>query len=822
MLNKSIIDTDRFNMTAHGAASGDIAPERQAAFRRAEKNPLLKNIPDFVIRQAWFTMAHLVLEKGAQILNIESGKGVYTYAMAAMNPEYHFMGIDRNPNNVQTAKETYRLPNLEFIAGDVQESFVPLHSLDAIVNSFTLHEIYSHDQCSMKAVTDALHRHLELLKEDGYIFIQGYAAPQNDDYVLMEIPTDERCQTNDNAPMNDAELLISYSENARPHLDSNYWGFYLEEMPARFPRTRLFRLPQKWAYEFLLRKAKIKQWDEELHKEYTFLTQRGFRRTLKRFGVRVLYSAPHWDNQIIDKYYNKKIRLFDERGDAMGMPETSYVLVGQKVSAQKSLIIQERKVSKDAHTSLQLSAMRDTQDGKIYDMASRGMDLVEVLPYRVTSEGDLNVFVHDGIPRSLMNAVPRNSPNIDGKRWSGHTTEAVSFPREDFDNLRQDHFPSVLKFSKEYFGLKPVMGKMFEEGPGFYPAPDFIDEHIQTVYMNAEKPDKQVTLQRLFGDAEGFSTRGNIREINAQQILDAMAVGFYPTSRLELQIMALYSKLKISYTSWSDSPMNIKVEEPEKTTKLQDILAKLAEEDFRFQPTKGSGGTLKTLQSIFVDEGQNKGGVSGLASRTVDFVINEEETLNTAVVLPLTRKLNGEVMAGVVEQYLPVPQRYKGNGYTVNCPSFKLPKDITTFEMARKFIADQFEVPLDCVAKMGESYYSHIGVTPQRIFPFAVSTAGAKGYQKVGRAHGATTYTPLYNLHRLLYLDNHYSFMKVVAMAHQSVLGVDSDLSNENSFSMYSADAKADVRMNGESITRSSSSSSSASSSSSEPSLDAK
>jgi len=606
MLNKSIIDTSRFNMTAHGATSGDIAPERQAAFRRVEKNPLLKNIPDFVIRQSWFTMAHLVLEKGAKILNIESGKGIYTYAMAAMNPEYHFIGIDRNPDNVQRAKETYRLPNLEFIAGDVQASFVPLQSLDAIINSFTLHEIYSQDQCSMKAVTDALHRHLELLKEDGYIFIQGYASPQNDDYVLMEIPTEARSQNSPDAPLNDAELLISYSENARPHADSSYWGFYLEELPARFPRTRLFRLPHKWAYEFLLRKAKLKEWDEELHKEYTFFTHRGYRQTLKRFGVRVLYSAPHWDQQVIDKYFNKKIRLFNERGDAMGMPETSFMLVGQKVSAQKSLIIQERKVSKDAQTSLQLSAMRDTHDGKIYDMASRGMDLVEVIPYRVTSEGDLNVFVHEGIPRSLMNAVPRNSPNIDGKIWSGHTTEAVSFPREDFDNLRKDHFPSVLKFSKEYFGLKPVMGEMFEEGPGFYPAPDFIDEHIQTVYMNAEKPDKQVTLQRLFGDAEGFSTRGKIREINAQQILDAMAVGFYPTSRLELQIMALYNKLKISYTSWSDSPMNIKVEEPEKTTKYKIYSQSWPKKIYVFNPPKDQAGNLKPCNPFLLMKDKTK------------------------------------------------------------------------------------------------------------------------------------------------------------------------------------------------------------------------
>src|SRR5690606_20134586 len=102
----------------------------------------------------------------------------------------------------------------------------------------------------------------------------------------------------------------------------------------------------------------------------------------------------------------------------------------------------------------------------------------------------------------------------------------------------------------------------------------------------------------------------------------------------------------------------------------------------------------------------------------MEFAVTEDKSMNIAVILPLTRKINGEVMAGIVEQFLPVPQRYKGNGYIVSCPSLPLPKEITNIEMARKFIAEKFEVPIDCVARMGESFFSHISVTPQRIYPF--------------------------------------------------------------------------------------------------------
>ena len=210
----------------------------------------------------------------------------------------------------------------------------------------------------------------------------------------------------------------------------------------------------------------------------------------------------------------------------------------------------------------------------------------------------------------------------------------------------------------------------------------------------------------------------------------------------------------------------------------------------RFKQTKGTNGQFKTIQSVFVDEGQNEGGVKGLASTEKDFIVSEENSMNTAVILPLVRSLNGEVMAGIVEQYLPVPQRYKGNGYNVSCPSIPLPADIKNFDMAKKYIADKFEVPVECVARMGESYFSHIGITPQRIFPFAVSKAGASGWKKVGRTHGTTCYTPLYRLYRLLYLDNDYSFMKVVAMAYQASIGLDSDLSASMSFSEKHAERK--------------------------------
>ena len=126
----------------------------------------------------------------------------------------------------------------------------------------------------------------------------------------------------------------------------------------------------------------------------------------------------------------------------------------------------------------------------------------------------------------------------------------------------------------------------------------------------------------------------------------------------------------------------------------------------------------------------------------------------------------------------------------VSCPSFPLPVEIDNFDKARRFVAEKFSIPVECVARLGESFFSHIGVTPQRIYPFAVTPKKVSGWRADGRVHGVTGYTPMYRLYRLLYLDNYYSFMKIVAMSYQACLGHDSDLSAEVSFNEKHADRK--------------------------------
>ena len=89
---------------------------------------------------------------------------------------------------------------------------------------------------------------------------------------------------------------------------------------------------------------------------------------------------------------------------------------------------------------------------------------------------------------------------------------------------------------------------------------------------------------------------------------------------------------------------------------------------------------------------------------------------------------------------------------TLRAPSVTLPKEITTIDQAKRFIAEKFEVPPEKVARLGESYFCHLGVTPVRLFPFAVATTG-KSRNPFG---GPIQFAPVKYFYKLFdYIDDY-------------------------------------------------------------------
>lgn len=738
-----------------------------------------KNIAPETIRKAWFTMAHLMLRKGARVVDMGCENGAMTYVMAALHPDLEFIGIDYSAKKIKAAQKEFQLDNLRYEHARIDSpTSLEEESVDAIINSFILYEIFSQAKYNEQAVMRALENQFKALKIGGMMFVRDYAMPPPGSYVQLEMP-DTTSRGPDLKSLSEPDLLVWYAEHARPGGEPGCNGFFLEELPARFPQTRLFRLPYKWAYEFMMRKDDRRNWAQDLPKEYTFFTQREYRRNLRSLGARVLYTAPHWDEQMIREKFDSSFRLYDDNGQPMSAPPTSFIALAQKRAERDSLCLHERRPSSKTSGHIKITSMRDDVSGKLVDIISRDIDVTDVLPYRLGDDGKLYIYLREDVPRALTNAVPRMGDSIDGKRWSGHMCEAVTVPSSIIAGMSADDYKQTLHFSQDYLGLRAALQCGLEDGPSYFPAPDKIDEMVRTKYLRVTDINATRQPKRRSNDAQGFDGTGTVREFSAEQIMDAINVGLIPSAKLELQIQYLIDMLGVEQTSWLDTPLSFRPSDRDlKQLNRKDFARQMTEQDNRFRNVRGSAGDLRLLSSTFIDEGWVDGGITGLAAQNMDFVVGSEQTPSKVCVLPLHLSLENKLHVGFVTEYTPIPQRHKGNGKTIMAPTFDLPKEVKTVSDAKKYVAKLFDISVDNVWRLGEGFYEHIDVTPQRLFTFAITDPPSE-HPVEG---GPIEYAPMEWIWSIIWINWDWNASMTFVWAARKAsrdLGQDSDLSHK-------------------------------------------
>ncbi|MGB1077412.1 MAG: class I SAM-dependent methyltransferase, partial [Bdellovibrionales bacterium] len=469
-----------------------------------ERAELLKDIPMTVIRDAWSISAHLLLDEEAHIVDMGCETGEMAFALSHIKPNWKITAIDADAQAIKYAKEHYKNKNLTFITQDISTPDLKEKSVDAIINSFVLHEVYSEAKFNIRRIRETLATHYKALKTGGFMFIRDHTTSGPGEYVLMELKS-EPSKSEDLNDLSEADLLIWFAENVRSGDALTTGGFYLEELPPRFPNTRLFRLPHKWAHEFILRKDDRERLEEDLDIEYAFATKRDLRGELRALGGRLIYCASNWDDDFVKKNMIDHFKLYKENGDPLGYPETSYTMLVQKVKKQDSTHYQEWRTSRNKADTLTVESMRNNETGVISDIVSRQIDTTEIIPFYETAEGELRVFVQENIPRSLANTVPRQGRNIDGREWSGHMIEALSFNAQDIKELEESKTPKIAQFIKDQLDLKTDSDEEFIHGPTSYPDPKTINERTDTRFIQVhDLPPKKSLEQTDYTPPEGI------------------------------------------------------------------------------------------------------------------------------------------------------------------------------------------------------------------------------------------------------------------------------------------------------------------------------
>ncbi len=699
-----------------------------------------------------FLGAHFLMRPGAVIADMGCGSGLGSFQLAQLNPHIRVVGIDINEEAVKLAQEKYRLPNLQFAVGDIEKPDPALGPFDGILNSSVLHHVYTFNGYDTGHVINTLKNQFESMSVGGQMVIRDFAAGAEDAYCILDLSakgTDDTIKG-----MSDADLLVEFSKTAKPLTPEKGTGFFLEELDCPHDDMRRFRLSAKWLNEFALHKDYRADWDVEVLEEYSFWSQKDFQRELSALGGRVVYTAPFWNSWIVENRFRGKLNIYDENGKPLDFPPTNFIAVVEKVSEGSSLHVGESTLSQNEKSFLSLKSYQNKNTGEIYDMVKRPGEVRDYVPYKFGEDKQLHVYAKHGYPRPLANTVPRSTPSLDQKSWSGHMVEAISFDSSVTEAQRAKMLAARLGAQTKNLGQSA-------EGLHYYPSPGLCDEYVESEFVEVKG------LEDFYAAAidpaiSGFSTAGEVRSYRAQDILRAAQVGMLPEARLEMNTYRLMQQLGETPDVWIGSEMlpatDKKYDIP--ATKLKDILD--APPVAAFAPSEKSAGYVRHIRSSFSDAAEKHEN----ARQEFEFVIPGAAGTgtNVASALPIARGLDGEWYVGLEYRDLPAPQQKEGNSHIPVAPAYRLPNSIGTLERTMEFVAEKFNVGRENVRQLGEGYFSSLGITPERVFPFVVEVDPEKLKEKL-------QFVPLRdlfsNMHRLR--DGH---LMIVGMRGVHALGV--------------------------------------------------
>ena len=211
-------------------------------------------------------------------------------------------------------------------------------------------------------------------------------------------------------------------------------------------------------------------------------------------------------------------------------------MVAQKTEEGRSLKMTERRSQAEAQ-DVSIQTIKDEYTGDMFDLAARGTHKMTVIPFVYgESSGRLKIALKKDVPFALSNTVMRSGHNIDRRRWSGHGLQTLSVDQDDMT----DNAPKLMF---DHFGMRAAMGAEFLEGPKGFPAPDMIENYIETVYVELSK------------DQPTWKSHYSL--VDVERILRAINVGYIPDAWMEVQVETLMRHFGIERTPWMHEELPI-------------------------------------------------------------------------------------------------------------------------------------------------------------------------------------------------------------------------------------------------------------------------
>lgn len=622
---------------------------------------------------------------------------------------------------------------------------------DIMVGDGILQKLFTSNQGGWEAVRAYLREQIENLPMGGRLVLRENAMLVPEEMVLLELP-DYRTKLGKNDPSQIAlKRLIHFSQHARPWLAEDHRGFWMDEVPAMRPDTRLFSLPIKWASEFLLRKdMNDVQFEESMNTELVIGNERMMRtQVFNPLGLRVVLHAPHWDKEAYDTV--RTFALYKESDRTlMPPPPTEMVIVAEKIAhiggQSRGLWLGEQRAHREEPHQLSLITVQNDKTGDTQSLVTGLEPDIQIMPWRYLDDERIGVYLKKEIPTPLSNAKPRAASPIDGRRFSGYLPGPTHLPADEWDTYQHKGVKAIGSWLKETSGLSIAPLSDIFEGKMSYPAPDFIDQAMRTIFIQVKMP-VDVPADYVCYDAN--------------DLLHAIHSGLMPFAAMEAQLWQLAELAKVHLTLMVDKkvelPLDRNAHERVKEGDF-DILCKQlvdnSESVSSYTALRGNTSDWRVARSVFVEE--TSGGPRSAINK--EFVLSDEEPLHKAALMCMSRNMDGEVMAGFSLEDCPVPARHGQGGKMARVPTVPLPNNLRSIPETREYLAKLLEVDVENVVPCGQAVFTHVDVTQQKIFPFMVTSSP-------WFKHMSLTYFTLDKIQYITKLDATDSFLWVWGLA---------------------------------------------------------
>lgn len=651
-----------------------------------------------------YTTAHFPTR--GRIADMGSGSGLGTYQLAQLHPNLELIGVDINPVSVKLAKETYRLPNLEYREGDIGQALFEEGSLDGILDSSVLHHVTSFNGFDVERIRSALGAQAEQLRDGGVIVIRDFVVGRGPPMVLLELPTTDGEDDGEPPALSTAALFRRFADGFRSSVNPD-WPVPYAQVASERPGFDRFKVARRAAAEFLLRKDYRKDWAAELLEEYTYFTQAEFEASFRALGLRILVSQEVHNPWIIAHRLAGKVAWYGLDGAELPFPPTNYVIVGERVGRKRGVLLREAIRRRDGPPKfLSLDRFRHRETGQQLELARRPQPTVDLVPY-FERAGRLLVVARQAFPRPILNAR-REGEELSRINVSGYITEpitAVAQARGSEDAVRE------LLARDAGLGADRI-GKVSKELL-FFPSPGGVNELVcaRAVQLLGELETRQTP------NATPFLSAGWLRELDAQQLLRASQVGGLFDARLELGVYDLLRELGIPLEPWIGASVELEVRSAGPTPASPDGLFSAAAVQSWDRLGSTQAHFLEIRESDFSEEDAQE---ESVRVGRFEYVVPRELSANTLVILPVMRTAEG-LWAGIEERDLPAVGEHFQTSRLLCAPAWRLPRDVRSLSAARPWLHQRcqrdFGAKIRRTWPLGGRYFPSAGLSPEVVYP---------------------------------------------------------------------------------------------------------